>query len=73
MSSTSFSDPTPAWSHRVKHSERSSMNPSSIELPTSLRADSRACGAERRAPGTRQVGGRRSRVMRINGYHETGI
>ena len=36
MSSTRRSDPTPVWSHSVKHSDKSSMKPVSIALPTSL-------------------------------------
>lgn len=36
MSSMSLADPTPACSERVKHSDRSSMNPSSSAFPTSL-------------------------------------
>jgi hypothetical protein len=36
INSINLSDPTPACSESVKHSERSSMNPSSRAFPTSL-------------------------------------
>lgn len=36
INSINLSDPTPAWSARVKHSDKSSIKPSSRAFPTSL-------------------------------------